>query len=86
MVCRSAPPTIALPCFIYLVLGGANPECAMTVASGPEMGMGYAIGGVPSPAERAPCPPTFLGRWKNFVVSTVPAGTHIEVHGAPCRD
>ena len=83
---RVAAPAIALPCFIWMVLGGANPECVMTVASGPEMGMGYEIGGVPSPAVRAPCPTSFLGRWKNYIVSVVPEGTHVGVHGYPCGD
>ena len=77
-------PAIAIACFVYLVLGGADPECVMTVASGPSMGRDYQIGSVPAPARRVPCPPSFLGQWKNQVVSTVPEGTKIEVHGFPC--
>jgi len=79
-----AAPALGAACFVYLVLGGANPECAMTVANGPAMGRDYQIGSVPAPAQRVPCPPAFLGRWKGWVVSTVPEGTRVEVHGFPC--
>ena len=73
----------ALACFVYLVLGGANPECAMTVANGPG-GRDYQIGTVPAPAQVVPCPPAFLRSWKGYVVSTVPEGTRVEVRGYPC--
>ena len=86
-------PTIAAAaaalCFVYLVQGGANPECAMTVADGPARGSSQ-IGAVPAPATRVPCPTSFLGRFApagggpGIVVSTVPDGTHVEVHGYPC--
>lgn len=79
-----AAPAAAAACFVYLVLGGANPECVMTVAEGPVMGKGYEIGGVPPPVQRVPCPPAFLGRWNGYVVSTVPDGTSVEVQGFPC--
>ena len=78
-----AVPAMAVPCFVYLVLGGANPECAMTVANGPG-GRDYQIGSVPAPAQRVPCPPAFLGQWNGMVVSTVPEGARVEVHGFPC--
>ncbi len=78
-----ALPAIAVPCCVYLVLGGANPECAMTVANGPG-GRDYQIGSVPAPAQRVPCPPAFLGQWNGMVVSTVPEGARVEVHGFPC--
>ena len=75
---------IVVPCFVYLVLGGANPECVMTVANGPSMGKDGEIGAVPGPVQRVPCPPAFLGQWNGRMVSTVPEGTHLEVHGYPC--
>ena len=78
-----AAPALGAACFVYLVLGGANPECAMTVANGPG-GRDYQIGSVPAPAQRVACPPSFLGHWKGWVVSTVPKGTRVEVHGYPC--
>ena len=79
-----AAPATAAACLVYLVLGGANPECVMTVANGPVMGKGYEIGGIPPPVQRVPCPPAFLATWKGFVVNAVPEGTSVEVHGFPC--
>jgi hypothetical protein len=76
-------------CFVYLVQGGANPECAMTVADGPARGSSQ-IGAVPAPATPVPCPAAFLGRFASagsgpgIIVSTVPDGTRVEVHGYPC--
>jgi hypothetical protein len=81
-----APPAIAGFCFLYLVLGGANPECVMTDANGPARGSSQ-IGAVPAPAVRAPCPDTFLQRMAGaagLIVSAVPEGTRAEVHGYPC--
>lgn len=78
-----AAPAAAVVCFVYLVLGGADPECAMTVANGPS-GRDYQIGTVPPPAQIVPCPPMFLGNWQGYVVSTVPEGTRVEVRGYPC--
>jgi hypothetical protein len=79
-----AAPAAGLACFLYLLLGGANPLCVMTVASGPVMGKGYAIGGIPPPVQRVPCPPAFLARWNGYVVNAVPEGTNVEFHGLPC--
>ena len=79
-----AAQVVAVACFVYLVLGGANPECVMSVANGPVMGKGYEIGGVPPPVQRVPCPPAFLARWNGYVVNAVPDGTSVEVHGFPC--
>lgn len=78
-----AAPVPMAPCFVYLVMGGVNPECAMTVANGPE-GRDYQIGSVPAPATRVPCPPAYFGQWNGKVVSVVPEGTRVEVHGYPC--
>ncbi len=75
---------LAAPCFVYLAIGGANPECVMTVANGPDMSRADAIGSVPGPTQRVPCPPSFLGRWKQWIVSVVPEGAHVEVRGYPC--
>lgn len=73
--------------FVYLVLGGANPECAMTIADGLARGSSQ-IGAVPAPASRVPCPGAFLGRLATgggagMIVSMVPEGARM-VHGYPC--
>ena len=82
-------PILTSFCVLYLVLGGANPLCTMTVADGPSEGSSQ-IGAVPAPATRVPCPGVFLGRMAASngeprpIVSVVPEGTSIEVRGYPC--
>lgn len=78
-----AAPAAGALCFVYLVLGGPNPECVMSVADGPSRGSSQ-IGAVPAPAARVPCPTSFLGQWGGRLVSVVPQGTSVEVHGYPC--